>query len=606
MDQVLTDQTRTSTAPSFQHPPDKEDPASKRPRLQAQRKFAQSPPNSPGPSVSMTSPRNNHTLSQAAGTCLTRRRPKTEDFLSFLCLRGSAALPNNMAFLASGRAKEPTNSQHPASSLSTNHRTAAQGKNIRLFSRTTVQRDSASQRGSGRPPAVRSFCPLTARAERRRERERREEEQQRRRSKGVEEDRKEGAERHLLRRRQLPLQVRRNKVAMASGFSQRRASLVRSVPPSKPSTGVRSRGAPRPSKRPGSTCKPKGHPTSRPKETNSRRLPRQPSNQELPRHHPPPPHRRTVPDCCSKPKTPSSLQNSGRNSSRSLAHIPLTNGSVSRQLSEDPGSLRVSRRKRGLPPDTSPAPVHPQSNNTSRKCQTQQYNHAPVESAEVSKRETGCLKVNRAEDVSHDEELGNQRGAEELSSQTDGCVSEDGPVERDAGESSLESVRSVEPSGERVHTSTNCDPGPVSEVIRRHVREKRIQRNQPASSTPPKPITRTTESRARAARTTVTKAAINSVTSAPPDPPATYSAKHTAKGPNKGPSKDLTKCTSPASRFSTHHSKGAAKDSSKDTTGDSTKDSSSTSKGSTKGLTEPKSTTSAIKTRTSPRILQKR
>ncbi|KAF0022640.1 hypothetical protein F2P81_025032 [Scophthalmus maximus] len=65
---------------------DKDDPANKRPRLQAQRKFAQSPPSSPGPAALMSSTRRGPSV--AVVTCLTRRRPKTEDFLSFLCLRG--------------------------------------------------------------------------------------------------------------------------------------------------------------------------------------------------------------------------------------------------------------------------------------------------------------------------------------------------------------------------------------------------------------------------------------------------------------------------------------------------------------------------------------
>lgn len=59
-----------------------------RPRLHAQRKFAQSPPSSPGPLVLMRSAQNTHSHSLAVVTCLTKRRPKTEDFLSFLCLRG--------------------------------------------------------------------------------------------------------------------------------------------------------------------------------------------------------------------------------------------------------------------------------------------------------------------------------------------------------------------------------------------------------------------------------------------------------------------------------------------------------------------------------------
>uniref|UniRef100_UPI0037E79595 protein Jumonji-like n=1 Tax=Semicossyphus pulcher TaxID=241346 RepID=UPI0037E79595 len=591
--------------------PDKDDPASKRPRLQAQRKFAQSPPNSPGSPVLMTSSRNNHTHNHAVGTCLTRRRPKTEDFLSFLCLRGSAALPSNMAFLASGRAKEPGSTQHRTSSLSTNHRTAAQGKNPRIFSRTAVQRDSRSLRGSGHSAAVSSFCPITARAERRRERERREEEQRRRKSKGKEENRREGAERHLLRCRQLSLPVRRNNKVAAARLPEERTSFVRSVPPLKPRTGVPSRRSSRPCTRPISTCKPKGHPQSRHKDTNNKHLSRQPSNQELPRHHHLPLHRKTVSNCFSNPKNFSNLQNSGRNLSRSPAQIPLTNGSVTRQISENPGVLRVSRRKRGLPPDTSPNPLNPQGNNTSRKCRTPQHNHvdAPLESDEIPQKEADCDEVIGEEDVSHKEELRKERGhSEETRLQTSSCISEDLQDKVNVEKFSLASNPSLEPSQERVNVITNCDLSPVSEVICRQVREKRIKRNQPASSTLPKPITRTTDSRARTttARNTVTKAAINSVTSTQPEPPASYSAKHTTKGTNKGTSKDITKCSSPASRYSIHNSKGAAKDSSKDTTGDSTKDSSSTSKGSTKGLTETKSTTSAIKTRTSPRILLKR
>ncbi|XP_075962634.1 protein Jumonji isoform X3 [Anarhichas minor] len=66
-------------------------PAKKRPRLQAQRKFAQSQPNSPS-----TTPVKD----------LSRRKPKTEDFLTFLCLRGSSALPSNMAYFGSSQEEE--------------------------------------------------------------------------------------------------------------------------------------------------------------------------------------------------------------------------------------------------------------------------------------------------------------------------------------------------------------------------------------------------------------------------------------------------------------------------------------------------------------------
>uniref|UniRef100_A0A3Q3AF52 Protein Jumonji n=1 Tax=Kryptolebias marmoratus TaxID=37003 RepID=A0A3Q3AF52_KRYMA len=73
-------------------------PAKKRPRLQAQRKFAQSQPNSPS-----TTP-----IKVADPSSLTSglRKPKTEDFLTFLCLRGSSALPSNMAYFGSSQEEE--------------------------------------------------------------------------------------------------------------------------------------------------------------------------------------------------------------------------------------------------------------------------------------------------------------------------------------------------------------------------------------------------------------------------------------------------------------------------------------------------------------------
>lgn len=403
------------------------------------------------------------------------------------------------------------------------------------------------------------------------------------------------------------------------------------------STGVGNRRSPRPCTRPSCTCKPRGHHQSRPQETNNKHL-SQHSNHQLPRNQHLPLHHRTVSNYYSNPKTFCSLQNSGRNSSRTPAQIPFTNGSVIRQLSENPGILRLSRRRRGLPPDTSPTPLNRVAldKNSSKKCRTLQYSDGdvPLESDfqtdEMPLKDGDCDKDVREQYVSHmskithscDEEQGRCGNCGEMRLERAGCISEDLQDKVNVGKLGLASVTALEPSQERVNFTsviTNYDLSPVSEVICRHVREKRLQKNQPASSPIPKPITRTTDSRtvsrAATARTTVTKASISSVTSTHvhTNPPATYSAKHTAKGTNKSTCKDITKCTSPASSYSIHNSKSAAKDSSKGTTEDSTKDSapassySSTSKGSTKGLTQTqKSTTSNIKTRTSPRILLKR
>ncbi|XP_069028057.1 uncharacterized protein [Embiotoca jacksoni] len=595
---------------------DKDDPASKRPRLQAQRKFAQSPPSSPGPSVLMTSAQSNHAHNLAVVTCLSRRRPKTEDFLSFLCLRGSAALPSNMAFLPGRREKEPADSRHLTSCLSTNHKAAAERSEFR---RITGQRDARTPRG--RPAgsaAAASFCPLTARAQRRRDREERQERKSR---EGEEED-----GRHLLRPRQLSLQV-----AMVTRVSEQRTSCVRSVSPLKPRTGVGSKQSPRPS----GTCKQgrqlPGRTTDRTQDTSNKHLSLQ-HNHQLPQnqHLPLPPQ-----TACSSTRTFNTLQNSGRTSH--WTQTPLTNGSVTRQLGDNPAILRVSRRRRGLPPDTSPAPPHqaPPDNQSSKKIRALQNKDG---SSEVPQTDgdgaegvshVGGASANHVSGASMNHVGGalanhvgggsmNHVGGALANHVSGASANHDRELPQDArdggGEVSLVSEDPKDqlhreqfgPTGERVSFTdviTNCDLTPVSEVI---VTETTLQTKRTA--TIPKPLQRTADLRTKSKTT----AALDLVTSAfiHTEPADSYSAKHTAKGTNKGTNKNITKCTSPASGSTIHNSKGAVKSSSKGTAEDRTRDSShcSTTKGSTKGLPHNKSTTSAIRTRTrcSPRILLKR
>lgn len=289
--------------------------------------------------------------------------------------------------------------------------------------------------------------------------------------------------------------------------------------------------------------------------------------------------------------------------------------------------LRFSRRKRGLPPDTSPIPViQPQLGNSSSKKEKLQYHSDDVviEShchiGEILQNEASSDKVVREEHVSHMDTTTDSRDdvkcghIGEMKPERDSCNNEDLHDEVPVEKLSSASITTLEPVQEGVtFTSaiTSYDLSPVNEVICRQVREKRLQRNQP---TIPKPVTRTVP-RGATARTSLTKEKINSVTStcAHTDPPASYSAKHTAKGTNKVTSKDNNKCTSLTSSYTISiNSQGAGKDSSMGATEDLTKDCapvssySSTSKGSIKGLTQTKCTTSAIKTRTSPRILLKR
>ncbi|XP_069074885.1 protein Jumonji isoform X2 [Pleurodeles waltl] len=76
---------------------DSEDgPPKKRPRLQAQRKFAQSQPNSPSTTpIKLADQLLPTPVTPISDLC--KKKPKTEDFLTFLCLRGSPALPSSIA-----------------------------------------------------------------------------------------------------------------------------------------------------------------------------------------------------------------------------------------------------------------------------------------------------------------------------------------------------------------------------------------------------------------------------------------------------------------------------------------------------------------------------
>ncbi|KAM8871079.1 uncharacterized protein AB9W97_017567 isoform 2-T2 [Spinachia spinachia] len=589
----------------------KDEPASTRPRVQAQRKFAQSPPSSPGPAVLRTPSRSNHVHNLSVVPCLTRRRPKTEDFLSFLCLRGSAALPSNMAFTASRRAKEPSGAQHLTSCLSTNHRTAAEGKTINMISRTTGQRDFKSLRGRPECSAVGgSFCPPTARAMRRRERERREmeeeeeeEQQQKRRregTEGTEGDRREGAESHLLRPRQLSLHVKTTaKVAMVTGLCEQTTLRVRSLPTLQHSPGMESRHCPRPF----DTCTPQIQDTTN-KHLAWHSRHQLPRNQHLPLHH------CAVSDYYSNPMTFGSLQNAGRHSERSP---PLTNGPVKRTVSEQPGVLRSSRRRRGLPPDITILNGFSSGGSSSKKCRTVPLCDVPSES-EIPRRDDSCNK-----DLSHigaipcSQEDGLKRDScghvGGTKAERDSCVDKDQRGGVNIEELTLASVSAQEPSKEKVYltvTSTHCDLSHVGEDPCCHATDEGVQRHPRTSVKTPKPTTETADHRpvcraAAAVRTTMLKAALNSVTT---DPPAMHNP--------KGPSKNKAKCTPTASSYSIHDSKGAAKDSSDGHTEGPTEDRApvsschSTSKGSVKSLTQTRSTTSAIKTRTSPRTLLRR
>ncbi|KAJ8288157.1 hypothetical protein COCON_G00008160 [Conger conger] len=123
-------------------------PVRKRPRLQAQRKFAQSQPNSP----SSTPVKLSEALPAPAAQIndLSKRKPRTEDFLTFLCLRGysswhdgdSAALPSNMAVASTSCQSTPRKGKPAVKHIINGH--VCNG-----HTKTTADRDS-SLRHKGR------------------------------------------------------------------------------------------------------------------------------------------------------------------------------------------------------------------------------------------------------------------------------------------------------------------------------------------------------------------------------------------------------------------------------------------------------------------------
>lgn len=414
---------------------------------------------------------------------------------------------------------------------------------------------------------------------------------------------------------------------MVTRPTQQSTSSMRSASPLKPISGVGSRRSPRPFTRSSNTLKPR---SNRLQETSKSHLSRQ-INQQLPQKQQPPLYPRTVSKLYSKPKTISTLCNSGKHLTSTPAQKPLTNGSVNMQMCENPGVQRISRRKRGLPPDTSSAPPSQVQldKNPSKKCRglrctnsvdsSESHCHTDEKEAIDVKKEfdshNGRIPGHNSKDRSQDE----SDQAREVKLETIGRLCDEDEVTAD--QLSVVSITAQEPTKNTVKLAniiSNCDLHPVSEVICRQVREKQIPQIPPTLSTIPKPVTRTAVSksvvRTVTPRTSLNKAATNQVTPVcvNPKPTRTYSAKPSAKAAKKCTGADVTKCSSPASSFTIPYTQGATNNSSIGTTEDMTKNTelvgsfSSTSKGSVKSLPQTKSSTSAIKTRTSPRILLKR
>ncbi|XP_058254533.1 protein Jumonji isoform X3 [Hemibagrus wyckioides] len=123
-----------------------EGPARKRPRLQAQRKFAQSQPSSPHATpvklLEAIPPSPRLPLSD-----LTKCKPKTEDFLTFLCLRGSSALPSNMKYFGSAHEDEDADEEEEEEEEEEeNERKKQSASNITASCQVTPRRSKAPSR----------------------------------------------------------------------------------------------------------------------------------------------------------------------------------------------------------------------------------------------------------------------------------------------------------------------------------------------------------------------------------------------------------------------------------------------------------------------------
>ncbi|XP_061814288.2 uncharacterized protein [Nerophis lumbriciformis] len=558
------------TRPQCQHP----DP-DPRPKVQAQRKFAQSPPTSPCP-LQRASTRHNFTLVSSLRRC----PPKTEDFLSFLCLRGSAALPRN--FL---KGREDAAVRHVAS--------VSKHKHLKLF---------AQELGGGASAVT---C-LSARALRRRERERKDEERSRK--KKMEEE----TRRHYLRPRHLAIQLRtKKKVTKGVRLTEPRTSFVRSVPALKPKTGPGGEPASKPSNKRQSRGQLRDSDSSQ----NS-----QPSNQQLP-------HNQHLNLSKFNRKNLRTFQNSGKKSVQMTTHLaPPT---------ETSGIMRLSRRRRGLPPDTSPTPINHFSTDNpvkeKRKYRTAQSAEDPQLDMDCCNGDTLVKEASCNQDANVNRVNAHTRGYGALTPAKNASFTQDNRVNVGIGQLGPANIKDKSELGE--------------EIIYRHMREKELRKKQTASpSTSRTSVSNTVAAAPQASTNLAASAKVCNL------PPASTSVMHNSpNATEKGASQD--KLTSPASNCSVDTSKGGAKHSrqnrsysrtSKGRATDSrqnkslgrtseggTKDSrqnrsysrtskggatdsrknrsyTRTSKGSTKPLQRTKSTTSTMTTRSSPRILLKR
>lgn len=361
------------------------DRTTKRPRLQAQRKFAQSPPSSPGHTPQQTA---NHALSLTTTPTIIAvdhhsQRPGTEDFLSFLCLRGSVALPSNMTFLGRYQNEEleddPVVSQNSHRHLSTNQRGQPGGKDQ---NRRTALRSSTE--------APLTSCSASPMGESK-EKGKLEAEQENRMSSAP-----------LLRPR------RPNQVSIVTGLSGRiTPSSKQNLSQASPISGSSKIAKMAKNTKTSSSCASRA---SKSRHRPGNRRPH-PGNR---RHRPGNPHRRPGNSHHSLSpllKKASRLFHvdisSGTSCSKTLSLTPLSSRTTNRQLKGhlqgQPGVLRESRRRMGLPPETSSASLvnTPLTRSSKLRChigevRLNRAGHHVIDKEHESKRNFNKLKHNKA------------------------------------------------------------------------------------------------------------------------------------------------------------------------------------------------------------------
>lgn len=141
-----------------------DDTEAKRIKVHAQRKFAQgSNPSSPMPTPVKMIPTNREATREPTGPPSTllpyKKRPKTEDFLTFLCLRGTSALPPSLDFM-SGSATLSTGSSSERSSSPDLDLTSAPGNDSKVaISNSGPLIGGGTVTDASRPPTSRSRQP---------------------------------------------------------------------------------------------------------------------------------------------------------------------------------------------------------------------------------------------------------------------------------------------------------------------------------------------------------------------------------------------------------------------------------------------------------------